>query len=274
MSHDSTPKPSSPKPPQNKGQSLEQLLRRQDVWRGHSRSFVQLATQPSGYSELDAALHKGWPLGCLVEVCQAFHACEWWLFHPAANALLQHYQGHIALLNPPALPFVAGLEKLQVDTRRLLVVQSKTAAEFVTCFTELSRCSACYVLLAWQPKQALNYTALRKLQLSTLERPGLYVLFRSHRARAQSSPASLRLMATPTHSSLRLNIFKQKGKLQESTVELPIPAVWQSLPMHRFLDDSQDKHHTSHGKTAHANLSQGKKGKGNIVSLNALKGGA
>lgn len=230
-------------PPETKAPDLEQLLRRQDIWRGHSRSFIKQSVISSGYEALDMGLqHKGWPLSCLVEVCQAFHACEWWLFHPGINQILQKSQGYIALLNPPALPFVAGLQQLEVDTRRLIIVQSNTAAEFISSFSELSQCQACTVVLAWQPKQALSYTALRKLQLSTCEQHGLYVLFRHAKAKTQSSPASLRLQVTPKADAVQINIFKQKGKLREITLALPTPAIWQALPLHRFLDGSQEEH--------------------------------
>ncbi|VUD68087.1 hypothetical protein TDB9533_03980 [Thalassocella blandensis] len=251
-------------PPESNTPDLEQLLRRQDIWRGHSHAFVKQHVISSGYEALDEGLqHKGWPLSCLIEVCQAFHACEWWLFHPGINQLLQRSQGYIALLNPPALPFVAGLQQLQIETQRLLIIQSKTAAEFVTSFSELSQCDACTVVLAWQPKQALNYTALRKLQLSTQDQHGLYVVFRHAQAKSQSSPASLRLLVSPKTQNIHLNIFKQKGKLQEVTLELPVPPAWHSLPLHRFLDGSQSQHSQAKPQKKH----------GNIVALNSLSGG-
>lgn len=239
-------KPPSPPSTSAKTPSLEQLLRREDIWRGHSHSFVNQTTQSSGHVALDNALqHKGWPINSLIEVCQAYHACDWWLFHPAAKALCEANNGYIVLLNPPALPFQQGLEQYNIDTKRLLIVQPRTNAEFIAGFSELSQCSACSVLLAWQPQSALNYTAMRKLHLSSLEGRGLYAIFRPLQARQQSSPANLRIQVAPQKNHIALSIFKQKGKLQEVTLDLPTPPSWQTYPLHRFLGTNQATH--THG---------------------------
>ncbi len=223
--------------------SLEQLLRRPDIWRGHSGAFDGARTLDSGYPALNRALpHRGWPCGCLVEVCQRYHAGEWQLFHPAIKtAIAASHAGHFALVNPPALPFIAGLEQLDIPTRQMLVVQTTTRQEFVASFTELSRCGACPLVFGWQPQARLNYTQLRKLQLSTAEQGGLYVIFRHLGAKDQSSPAGLRLSLHPGHDNLQVRIFKQRGRLQPSQVHLPIPAVWQKLPPHPHLQRRQSE---------------------------------
>lgn len=226
--------------------SLEQLLRRSDLWRGHSHAFVKEEAIDSGYPKLNQALQQGgWPSTSMIEVCQSYHASEWWLFHPAINALIQPSNyGHIALLNPPALPFISGLQQLDIDTRRIFIVQTKTTQEFVRAFTELSQSAACPVLFAWQSSRGLNYTQLRKLQLSSLEHAGLRVIFRHSQAKEQNSPASLRLSLQAKHDSLKVKIFKQKGKLRQSDIALPIPAIWRALPPHHKLHHgSQDISH-------------------------------
>ncbi|MFL0809854.1 MAG: translesion DNA synthesis-associated protein ImuA [Agarilytica sp.] len=223
--------------------TLEQLLRRPDVWRGHSHSFVPQTVLDSGYPELNQALQQqGWPSASMVEVCQRYHASEWYLFHPAINQLMQASpHAHLALLNPPALPFISGLRQWSIDTQRLFVVQSTNAQEFVTSFCELSQSPACPIVLAWQNHPALNYTQLRKLQLSTSEQAGLYVLFRHSRAQEQSSPANLRLSIQTQRNALHIHIFKQKGKLRHCDIELPIPEVWQALPPHPELMQNKSR---------------------------------
>jgi len=217
--------------------SLEQLLRRPDIWRGHSNTFSKVPTVDSGYPALNQALqHQGWPLSCLIEVCQSYHACEWWLFHPAIRSQISdNTSQYLALLNPPALPFISGLKQLNIPSKQMIVVQATTLQEFVTCFIELGRSKVCSIVFAWQPNQTLTYTQLRKLQLNTTDESGLYVIFRHQRAQSYSSPASLRLSVKPMDDNLHIHIFKQKGKLHLLDIALPIPLVWKKIPPHNDL---------------------------------------
>lgn len=214
--------------------SLEQLLHRPDIWRGHSHCFTQAKGIDSGYPNLNNALQQaGWPSHCLIEACQAYHACEWWLFSPAIQQVIRTLGGgSIALINPPAMPFIHGLQRMGIDTTRLLVIHTKTVQEFVHSFTEVSQSPACPIVFAWQSQYALPYTQLRKLQLSTLARYGLHVLFRHERVISQSSPASLRFTLSPTEQSIHIRIVKQPGKLRHTQIKLTIPDIWKTISPH------------------------------------------
>lgn len=234
-----TTKPSKASKPSQT--SLEQLLRRPDLWRGHSRNFLPSTVIDTGYADLNQALqHKGWPSGGLIEVCQSYHAAEWQLFYPVISLLMaEQHTAHLALINPPALPFVGGLHQMNINSQRVIVVQTNTTEELIVCFKELSRSLACPLVFAWQPKRALSYAQLRKFQLSTIEQHGLYVIFRHLRAAQQSSPACLRLTLSPRSTHIDLNIFKQKGQLQPRTVRLPIPQAWKPLVAHNKLNTTR-----------------------------------
>lgn len=229
MKHTSTDSPSSI--------ALAQLLRRGDVWRGHGQQLAPGVALDTGYEDLNAAfIHRGWPLGCLIEVCQQNHGhSEWQLLTPA----LRHTSsGYIVLLNPPTTPFAQGLIQAGIDLERLLVVQATTKADFLASFCELARAEACEVVLAWQPKQALSYTELRKCLLAAGDGAGLYVLFRDERSQQQSSPAVLRLRTRLQPADLLVHIFKQKGLLQKqpaAAIALPLPEPWQGLLPHHQL---------------------------------------
>lgn len=217
---------------------LEQVLQRPDIWRGRSPGVGSYRVVDTGYPALNAGLlHQGWPIGGLIEVCQQnLSHSEWLLMTPA---LLKTSGGYIVLLNPPALPFCQALIQAGLDLERLLIVQAPSKADFLASFLELARASACDVLLAWQPQQALSYTELRKCLLATQDNKGLYVLFRPASMRQQSSPASLRLLTELTASHLQITIFKQKGCLQTQQPEaigLSLPLSWQGLLPHRLLD--------------------------------------
>ena len=231
--HTSKQAPASP-PPKPK---LAQLLRRKDVWRGHSHAFSEQAHWATGHNELDQALlHNGWPLSSLVEVCQAQNThIEWFLLGPR----LRHAStqgGYTILLNPPAQPYVPSLTQQKVNLDQLILVEAPTRADFVASLIEILKAPVCPLLLAWEPKQGLSYAELRKCQLATSGHPGLCVLFRQQRHQQQSSPASLRLSASLTAEFLELHIFKQRGKLtQNAPIQIALPQSWQALPLHKQL---------------------------------------
>lgn len=222
--------------------ALAQLLRRNDVWRGHSQQLVPQAALNSGYEALNAAfLHGGWPLSCLIEVCQQSHGhSEWQLMTPALRCTST---GYIVLLNPPATPFAQGFIQAGIDLERVLVVQAEQKTDFLASFTELARAEACEALLAWQPQRALSYTELRKCLLAAADGCGFYVLFRDESAQKQSSPAVLRLTTSLQPGDLQVHIFKQKGLLQKHLthpISLPLSAPWQGLPPRHQLHHNED----------------------------------
>lgn len=229
------PPPADPSSSDN----LAQLLRRQDVWRGHAQRLVPQLALATGFDALDSALlNRGWPLGSLIEVCQEGHnQGDWCLLSRALTAT----KGLIILLNPPELPFAQGLIQLGIDLERVLIVQTPQRADFLNSFVELSRSNACDAVLAWQPKQALTYTDLRKCLLASAEAKGLFVLFRPASAQQQSSPACLRLVLDMQAAELRVTIFKQKGMLQQrdQLIPLAVPDAWQAQLPHGVLGREQ-----------------------------------
>ena len=163
----------TPPPSHNQKPTLEQLLRRGDVWRGHSQVFSPREAIATGHAALDARLvNRGWPLGSLVEVClpEAFKrdGCfggEWLLLSPVVNTLCGA-ETFLILLNPPAQPFASGLIQAGVPLDQVLVIRAESRQDFIASFVELSRSQYCAILLAWQPRQNLSYTELRKCQLA------------------------------------------------------------------------------------------------------------
>lgn len=218
--------------------TLEQLLRRQDVWRGHSGAFVKTNTLPSGHQSLDQRLrHGGWPLGGLIEVCQANSACEWWLFSPAIEKKTQiQPMAYTVLINPPALPYLEGLKPLGVNGKRLLIAQPKNKNDFIACIKECCLSQVCHIIFAWQTPWVLRYAELRKLQLSAKHSSGMIVLFRPQSALQHNSPASLRLNVEPESHKINIQIIKQLGNLHSSKIHIDIPASWREYPKHQDLN--------------------------------------
>src|SRR5690606_4245093 len=244
----------SPTPDQPPFLSLEQLLRRDDIWRGQCRSSGQQRALDTGHPQLNGGLlHGGWPLGALVEICQRPLQGERQLFLPALRAA---GPGLVALLNPPAEPFSQALIQAGVDLDRLVVVKATDKASFLACFGELARSGGCGAVLGWQPRDNLSYTELRKCLLAAAEGSGLYAIFRPSPAQRQSSPAPLRLFCQLLPAGLEVTVFKQKGMLQRHQPRpliLPLPEGWQLAPAHSALDRKQGSGGGSDGKAV-ANL--------------------
>lgn len=209
-----------------KNKPLEQLLRRGDVWRGHSRVFLPQEVVSSGFDECNKVLlNGGWPRSKLIEcyLQHDAHAGEWLLFTPSITALCQEVkEGFFVLLNPPAIPFAPALIQAGLPLNQLLVAHSKNKKDFLACFIEFTRSAHCLVLLAWQTSYTLNYTELRKCQLACAEGKALYTLFRPMHSKMQSSPSPLRLTLQFTETALELEIFKQQGMFNKRRIAIEL----------------------------------------------------
>lgn len=208
--------------------TLEQLLLRDDTWLGDSHRFVNRLAVTTGFEELDKGLlNQGWPLGSFIEICQQKMQAEWQLLTPA----LRELSGLIVLLNPPQMPFCQAFIQAGIDLERLVVVAAPDKSHFMACFIELARASVGAVM-AWQPKDTLSYTELRKCVLATGEGTGLCVMFRPAATQQQSSPAALRIFAQLVPTGLELTLFKQKGFLQKQQprpMVIALPTAWQPV---------------------------------------------
>ena len=210
-----------------KSKGLEELLRRKDIWRGYSQAFVAQGGLDTGFPVLNKALiMKGWPESSLIECGQASFAATWILMAHAVSVLLKNRGGLVAMLNPPALPYAAGLLQMGIPTKQLLAINAQAKNDFIACFVELARSPACQAVLAWQPKKKLSYTDLRKCHLATSDSSGIYYLFRHPSALSQASPAPLRMLFSLSSNELILEFVKQRGCLPGTKLELPLPRNW------------------------------------------------
>ncbi len=211
--------------------SLEQLLRRSDVWRGRGQKIDQGSALDTGFAELNRLLtYGGWPQGGLLDIAQKNIGCEYVLTMSAIKATAEK-GAYLALLNPPLPPFAVGLARVGIPLDQLLVVSSRNKSDFVASFVELSRSDACQCILSWAPEQVLSYTELRKCHLAALDKPGIYAVFRHLRFAKQSSPASLRLQIAMQEDQLHVHVQKQKGCLFGEQALLAIPE--DALPLLR-----------------------------------------
>lgn len=229
------------------GDPLTEVLRHKDVWRGYTQQQETQKTLDTGHTRLNKALvHNGWPAGGLIELCPTgLHTCgEWSLLTPAIKALMEQSSKYVVLLNPPATPFAPGLLQAGINLDQLLIISPKNKQEFIFCFIELARAQECAMVLSWPPKQALNYTELRKCQLATTNSSGFFFLIRNQLTLQQSSPARLKIKVALKDNDLQLDIIKQKGQLKHSGATLPQAIHWRTYRTHNQLELSviQNQH--------------------------------
>lgn len=180
----------------------------------------------TGHQALDAALiNAGWPTQSLIEICQGRGNAEWQLLAPLVT---QTRSGHIVLINPPTRPFAPALIHLGVDLNRLIVVEAAKPADWMMAVLQVVQTEACEVVIAWQPKQTLSYTQLRKCQLAAMGSRGLTFVFRPDTVLQQASPAALRVHLSLEKSYLTATVVKQRGMLATSSseIQLPVPKTW------------------------------------------------
>lgn len=214
-------------------ETLEDLLRRQRVWRGGRTAQSIASTLPTGFASLDRELPGGgWPSGALTEILAATEGGgELQLVLPALAALSAAGR-RVVWLAPPHLPFAPALVAAGIDLRSVAVVRTPRRREALWAAEQVLRAGACHALLLWC--RDLRYAELRRLAVAADAGHALAMLFRPQRAAQASSPAALRLALAPTENGLELRILKCRGPRSEEPLRLrvnrPIHALDRSAP--------------------------------------------
>lgn len=190
--------------------SLEDLIGRAAVWRGGS-------TPPpsglaSGYPELDALLHGGWPRRALTEILiERAGIGELRLLMPALARLTQG-ERWLAFVAPPYLPYAPALARAGVNLAHALLVHPRGRIDALWAVEQLLRAGTCGAVLAWV--QEADGASLRRLQLAAEAGDCMGILFRRAAAGTQSSPAAVRLRLAPAPDAsrrLQVQVLKRRG---------------------------------------------------------------
>lgn len=196
-----------------------------------------VSTWSTGHAALDACLAGGgWPLGGLVEVLQEAGGGPqaWSLVMPALRSWLgqapppgQAPRNRLVLVGPPGTPVAGGLAARGLAPVQWVQVQTPDPARRLWACEQALACSEVGGVLAWVPQA--SFLALRRLQLAAARHGGLLWVCRPASARAQPSPAVVRLAlqvgAAPGH--LAVQVLKHRGPPVPGPVDLPLadPAV-------------------------------------------------
>lgn len=189
--------------------ALEEILRRQPVWRG-VLSRAEIPAVSTGYPALDEELPgRGWPTGALTELLTGAHgAGELQLLLPALGAL--SWAGkRIVWLAPPYLPYAPALLGAGVDLAQLALVQAPRRRDALWAAEQVLRARCCHALVAWL--RHVRYEELRRLAVAAEGSPAWVAIFRLPEASAESSPAALRLALKPQADALEVRILKRRG---------------------------------------------------------------
>ncbi|WP_018175501.1 MULTISPECIES: translesion DNA synthesis-associated protein ImuA [unclassified Thioalkalivibrio] len=203
--------------------SIDALLDHPALWRGRSAAPAANApVWPSGHPALDRALGGGWPRGQLIELLGAPFGCgETRLLVPMLAACGR--EGYwIALLAPPATPWLPGWQPLGIPPERVLMIRTEHDRDTLWTGEQCLRDPAFGVLLAWLGGP-VETALLRRLRLAAAESQACAILYRPPRAAEQPSPAHQRLRWQPATDGLELHCLKGIGDWARSGQALHIP---------------------------------------------------
>ena len=190
--------------------TLQDILRRQPVWRGGALAAPAAPAVPTGFAALDRELPGGgWPAGALTEVLAAREGMGELQFVLPALAGLTAEGKQVAWLAPPHLPYAPALAAAGVRLEFLTVVRAPGRRDTLWAAEQVLRAGACHALLAWLPRA--HYADLRRLAVAAGASPGFALLFRPPEAARESSPAVLRLALEWRDGRLAARILKRRG---------------------------------------------------------------
>ncbi|NIB44510.1 translesion DNA synthesis-associated protein ImuA [Pseudomaricurvus alkylphenolicus] len=211
---------------------LDQLLQLPNTWQA-SQGPRQRQGVPTGYAELDQALHLGgWPPGATTELLLERPGMgELRLLLPGLLAQQQRAPW-LALIDPPWLPYAPAWQQAGIDLQRLLILQPRNHKELLWSADQCLRSSGCSAVLTWCHRQALLDRDLRRLQQAATAGNSLHWLMRHHKELQQASPSALRLGLLPApEGQLQLNIIKQRGGWSGQNLQLALWGQPQPLPV-------------------------------------------
>ena len=199
---------------------LNNLLLRQDTWRGRNRSLRRHVIT-TGNENLDKLLLGGWPVSALTElVTQQDGIGELSLLLPT----VKHYASENKLcvwLDPPYQPYAPSLVNEGVPLDKLLIVRSKNSKEWLWAAEQSIRGKA--LLFAWANRAQPRYSALRKLQLAATESLAPVFLFSPPNALKAHSPALLRLeLESLEPNILSVTLHKLRGKMPGAKTQITL----------------------------------------------------
>ena len=213
--------------------AIDDLLARQDLWRARDGRPQHDSTLATGHAELDSVLqHGGWPRQGMTELLTEGPCPQ--ALRLLMPALGKCDDGLIVLVNPPARPNAALLQRHGIASGRLLVLRSDNPRTLLQATLEAASSETVSAMVVWLPQGKDDATSLRRLHLAAQQGRCWLSLVRDARHAGQASPAPLRLtVKAQPGGDLALNILKQPGGWggQAVTVAVLPKSVRELYPM-------------------------------------------
>ncbi|MGM9428029.1 translesion DNA synthesis-associated protein ImuA [Hydrogenophaga sp. MI9] len=210
------------------------------IWRGDQLGRPVMATLPSGFEALDAALPGGgWPCQGLTEILSTQGGTlEWRLLGPALARVCAAGRS-VVLVGPPQPPHLPGLRFEGVTEQQLVWVQAETPAERLWATEQLLKGRSCGALIAWLPKARPEQ--LRRLQVLAGAGDAPVFLCRPAEEASSASAAPLRLLVrVEADWCLAVEVFKRKGPPLEAPLHLQaMPAALHAILTPRLRQPSR-----------------------------------
>ena len=228
--------------------NIASVLTRTDTWRGHSQRLPR-STIATGHSHLDRLLQGGWPVSALSELLpQQPGIGELSLLLPTIKYYADNHQLCV-WLDPPYQPYAPTLVAAGIALDKLLIVRSKSPAEWLWAAEQSIRSGA--LLLAWTKQKLPRYADLRKLQLAAANSNNAAFLFSAPNALAAPSPVALRLeLQSLQVNQLLLTVRKMRGTASGEQLQLRLGEA--SAQRTAFTQLPADRHH---GYSSHTVMS-------------------
>ena len=228
--------------------NIASVLTRTDTWRGHSQRLPR-STIATGHGHLDRLLQGGWPLSALSELLpQQPGIGELSLLLPTIKYYADNHQLCV-WLDPPYQPYAPTLVAAGIALDKLLIVRSKSPAEWLWAAEQSIRSGA--LLLAWTKQKLPRYADLRKLQLAAANSNNAAFLFSAPNALAAPSPVALRLeLQSLQVNQLLLTVRKMRGTASGEQLQLRLGEA--SAQRTAFTQLPADRHH---GYSSHTVMS-------------------
>ena len=228
--------------------NIASVLTRTDTWRGHSQRLPR-STIATGHGHLDRLLQGGWPLSALSELLpQQPGIGELSLLLPTIKYYADNHQLCV-WLDPPYQPYAPTLVAAGIALDKLLIVRSKSPAEWLWAAEQSIRSGA--LLLAWTKQKPPRYADLRKLQLAAANSNNAAFLFSAPNALAAPSPVALRLeLQSLQVNQLLLTVRKMRGTASGEQLQLRLGEA--STQRTAFTQLPADRHH---GYSSHTVMS-------------------